>query len=76
MELREARVEVRCKLQIDWQIVCPWRHCVLDASLIQLLGLPANQASTGAPSPFREALKVSPTPKAQKGLKSATPTPS
>ena len=69
-------MEVRRKSCIDWQEVCPRRHRVLDASQIQLLGSPANQASTGAPSPFHEALEVSPTQKPQKGLKSATPTPS
>jgi len=76
VELREARVEVRRKLLIVWQEVCPRRHRVLDASQIQLLGLPANQASTGAPSPFGEGLEVSRTEKAQKGLQSATQMPS
>jgi len=71
-----VRVEVCRKSLIDWQEVGPQRHCVLDASQIQLLGLPANQASTVAPSPFREGLEVTPTQKAQMGLKGATPTPS
>jgi len=56
--------------------VCPPRHRVLDASQIQLQGLPANQASRGALSAYREALEVSPTLQAQKGLKSGTPTAS
>ena len=74
MELPEAGVEVRCKSKIDWHQVCPRRHLVLDASQIQLLGLPGNQAFTGAPLPFRKALEVSPTLQALLSLKSATPT--
>ena len=54
--------------------MCPRCHRALEAPHLQARGLPPNRASTGAAWQLREAVKVSPTMEAQRGLSSTPPT--